>query len=58
MSGKKKLVVGTLVIGTLGFAPMIISKVSKGKKQDYLTIHHSKNKPFLKTKTRTGKKTL
>lgn len=46
MFSKKKLVLGSLILGVLGFSPMLMSVVGKGNKKGELEINpdYYKNK--------------
>ena len=50
MFSKTKLVVGSVILGVLGFSPMIMSLIGKGKKEEYLKInpnyYHDKDEPL------------
>ncbi|RGI31966.1 hypothetical protein [Melissococcus sp. OM08-11BH] len=47
---KTKLVVGSVTLGVLGFSPMIMPLIGKGKKEEYLKInpkyYHDKDEPL------------
>ena len=50
MFSKTKLVVGSVILGVLGFSSMIMSLIGKGKKEEYLKInpkyYHDKDEPL------------